>query len=168
MTSKLTVSKTEYLDHLGLISAVSKEIGLVDMIDLKLPCFNVRQNVSHGNAVLAMVLNGLGFMRRPLYLTSKFLSNKQVDVLVDKHLVAADFTDDRLGNTLDTIAEYGSTKLFTEVATSIAIEKGLVGNGSKIDSTSFSFEGDYENADEGVVQVKVATLSASVDHLLTD
>ena len=50
-----------------------------------------------------MILNALGFVSRPLYLTPEFFSNKPVDLLIRPHLCAADFTDDSLGRALDTL-----------------------------------------------------------------
>ncbi|WP_217529259.1 DUF4277 domain-containing protein, partial [Vibrio metschnikovii] len=47
------------LDHLGLIAAFCHEIGLPRMIDAVIPKYS-DHNVSHGDAVLAMLLNGLG------------------------------------------------------------------------------------------------------------
>lgn len=49
------ISKT--VDHLGIVATVCKEIGLVKEID--------KREVITGSAVMAMVLNGLGFVNRP-------------------------------------------------------------------------------------------------------
>ena len=58
------MSSTEPLiqrfDHLGLISAFCREIGLVSMIDSLAPKQG-EHLVSHGEVMLAMILNGLGF-----------------------------------------------------------------------------------------------------------
>ena len=60
------------LDHLGLIAAFCHEIGLPRMIDAVIPKYS-DHNVSHGDAVLAMLLNGLGFHSRTLHMFSDFL-----------------------------------------------------------------------------------------------
>lgn len=52
------------LDHLGIVSAVFKDLGLVEKLNQRLPRYDIRRIVSNGNAILAMVLNGLGFSNR--------------------------------------------------------------------------------------------------------
>ena len=56
----------ERLDHLGMVAGVCEEIGLrayFDRLDE-----GIHARVSLGQAVQAMVLNGLGFSNRRLYL----------------------------------------------------------------------------------------------------
>ena len=60
------------LNHLGLVSAMVDELGIVDWIDQILPKNQEKQMVSYGQAVKAMLLNGLGFNQRTLYLTPHF------------------------------------------------------------------------------------------------
>jgi len=58
----------ERLDHLGLIAEVIKDIGLIDMIDTRLVP-DSQEEITPGEAVAGMILNGLGFANRPLSLT---------------------------------------------------------------------------------------------------
>ena len=55
------------LDHLGLIAAFCHEVDLPGIIDRIIPKYS-DHNVSHGDAVLAMILNGLGFHSRTLHM----------------------------------------------------------------------------------------------------
>ena len=80
---------TQRLDHFGIVAGVCDRIDLVDTIDTFIGPTN--RNVSIGEAVSAMILNALGFVSRPLYLTPEFFSNKPVDLLIRPHLCAADF-----------------------------------------------------------------------------
>src|SRR5215210_720474 len=57
---------TERLDHLGIVAGVCREIGLAEFLDAHAE--GSRQRVSVGAATVAMVLNGLGFSNRRLYL----------------------------------------------------------------------------------------------------
>nr|WP_244292241.1 DUF4277 domain-containing protein [Vibrio cidicii] len=57
------------LDHLGLIDAFCHEISLARVIDALIPSYS-DHHVSHAAAVLAMLLNGLGFHRRTPHLAS--------------------------------------------------------------------------------------------------
>ena len=70
------------------------QIGLKERVDDKVG--ETRCRVV-GQSVQAMVLNGLGFVGRPLYLTPEFLRQKPVDVLVGEGVQAEDFNDNSLG-----------------------------------------------------------------------
>jgi hypothetical protein len=72
--------RVERLDHLGLIAAVIKDLGLMNMIDRQLAPDD-QEVMTPGEAVAGMILNGLGFAHRPLSLTPQFLANKSLDRL---------------------------------------------------------------------------------------
>ena len=55
------------LDHLGIVSAMCDEINLVNVIDQLIPP-DPRATMTIGETVKLMVINGLGFTSRPLYL----------------------------------------------------------------------------------------------------
>jgi len=67
---------TERLDHLGIVAGICHEIDLISHIDRLVPA--PKRQVSAGEAVQAMVLNALGFVGRPLYLTPAFFASKPV------------------------------------------------------------------------------------------
>ena len=103
-----------------------------------------KRKVSVGEAVMAMVLNALGFVSRPLYLTPEFFSNKPVDLLVRSHRCAADFSDDSLGRALDTLYENGVTELFAIVASKALSTFDIDHRFVHLDSSTFSLHGDYD------------------------
>ena len=78
----------ERLDHLGIVAGVCQEIGLAAWLDAQDP--GNRQQVSVGTATVAMILNGLGFSNRQLYLVPQFFANKPVE-----HLLASGITAER-------------------------------------------------------------------------
>ena len=55
----------ERLDHLGLIASMIKDLGLISMIDARLVP-DEQEEITPGEAVAGMILNGLGFANRPL------------------------------------------------------------------------------------------------------
>jgi len=61
--------------------------------------------VTSGEAVVAMVLNAIGFVDRPLHLFPEFMGTKPVEILIRKGLKAEDFNDDVLGRTLESYTE---------------------------------------------------------------
>ena len=70
----------ERLDHLGLIACMIKDLGLISMIDARLVP-DEQEDITPGEAVAGMILNGLGFAHRPLSLTPQFFTNKPLDLL---------------------------------------------------------------------------------------
>ena len=69
----------ERLDHLGLIAEIIQDIGLIDMINARLVP-DRQEDITPGEAVAGMILNGLGFAHRPLSLTPQFFANKPLDL----------------------------------------------------------------------------------------
>ena len=154
--------QSQNMDHHGLIAALCQELGIGEKIDAKLGAADPRRVVSAGTAVVAMILNGLGFTNRRLYLTHQFFANKPVEKLLGADLSAEAITDHTLGQALDEIAEYGSSELFAEVAFEIALGEGLLHRHAHLDTTSFSVHGQYEHDDEA--QTIEITHGYSKDH----
>lgn len=140
--------QTMTLDHHGLIACVCEELKIAERIDAKLGPLDPRRVVSPGTAVVAMILNGLGFTNRRLYLTHQFFANKPVALLLGKPLQASDLTDYTLAHALDEISAYGASDLFGHVSFEIALEEDLLGMLNHLDTTSFSVEGQYERGSE--------------------
>ncbi len=136
------------LDHHGLIAATIEKLGLVEKIDSRLPIS--RKNgakVTMGQRVSAMILNGLGFIDSRLYMFPEFLENKPVARLLGQEVKAEYFNDDALGRCLDRIHDYGTTKLFSEIAFLIGAENKLLGSSVHFDSSSLSVYGEYRDQD---------------------
>jgi len=53
---------TENLGHLGLVAAACKILKIAERIDKRIPNTDPRIIVSTGTAVVAMIINGLGFL----------------------------------------------------------------------------------------------------------
>ncbi len=60
-------TKIQNIDHLGIVDS----IGLVEIINKFVPQ-EQGEKVSAGHVVKAMILNGLGFVSKPLYMFPKF------------------------------------------------------------------------------------------------
>ena len=76
----------ERLDHLGIVAGVCQEIGLAAWLDAGDP--GSRQQVSIGTATVAMILNGLSFSNRQLYLVPQFFANKPIKHLLEPGIAA--------------------------------------------------------------------------------
>ncbi len=150
------------MDHHGLIAGVCKDIGLAEKIDSRINKHDPRRIVSTGIAAIAMIINGLGFTNRRLYLTPQFFESKPVERLLGENISSHHLDDNALGKALDEIYAYGASKLFGEIAFEIALENNLLGKLAHLDSTSMSVEGEYEKGSgESVIKL---TYGHSKDH----
>jgi transposase len=155
--------ENERLDHLGIVAGVCREIGLVEWIDQQ--AGERRNLVSLGTAIMAMVLNGLGFRNRPLYLVPHYFANKPVEHLLGEGITADLLHDDCLGRTLDWISEHDPTTLFAGIAHQARQRFELSSNRVHVDTTSFSVNGAYESASQAQGTVPIAiTYGYSRDH----
>ena len=111
------LSEVRRIDHLGLVSGVARKIRLVEIIDEMIPPAPQR-GVSVGEAVLALVLNGLGFVSRPLYLTPAYFETKPVGTLIRRGLTEEDLNEFTLGRALDDLHEAGLSSVFLHLASS--------------------------------------------------
>jgi transposase len=138
--------ETLTLDHHGIVAGICKELKIAQRIDKELKVHSERI-VSPGQAVVSMIINGLGFTNRRLYLSHQFFANKPIEVLLGEGLKAEDITDYTLGHTLDEIYKYGSSSLFANIGFAVALEHNLLGSNLHLDTTSISVDGDYEAKD---------------------
>lgn len=142
---------TERLDHLGIVAGVCREIGLAEWLDER--AGESERKVSVGTASMAMVLNGLGFSNRRLYLVPQFFANKPVEQLLGEGIKAEDLNDDCLGRTLDWIYESDPTRLFAGIAQRARNVFDVQREQIHVDTTSFSVSGKYPDTDETVIEV---------------
>ncbi|HYG40543.1 MAG TPA: IS1634 family transposase [Cytophagales bacterium] len=135
------------LDHLGIVSAMCDEINLVNTIDQLIPP-DPRSTMTIGETVKLMVINGLGFTSRPLYLEAQFYASKPIERFLSRPCTFEEVSDDRLGRTLDTCFNYGCTSLFSRVASKAALKFNINNKFQHLDSTSMQAEGEYLSEDE--------------------
>jgi len=156
---------TQNLDHLGIVAGVCQQIDLIGQIDARVS--NTGRTVSVGQAVQAMVLNGLGFVGRALYLTPEFFRTKPVDLLIGEGLEADDLNSDSLGKALDHLYEAGITEIFIAVSSHALRVYGISVDFLHADTTAFSLHGEYktdDEADESEPQPISITYGYSKDH----
>src|SRR5215469_11219789 len=139
----------EHLNHLGIVAEVCREIGMAEWLNQQDP--TRQQQVSVGTATVAMVLNGLGFSNRQLYLIPQFFADKPIEHLLGPGIHAADLNDDCLGRTLDWLYAHDVTALFAGLALRARRAFGITLHRLHADTTSFSVEGEYDREDEEAV-----------------
>lgn len=153
--------QNERLDHLGIVAGVCQEIGLTAWLDALEP--KQQRVVSYGTATVAMILNGLGFANRQLYLVPQFFENKPVAHLLGAGISADMLNDDCLGRTLDWLYEQDVTTVFAGIAHQARQRFGVNARHLHVDTTSFSVNGAYETDQENEHVIAI-THGYSRDH----
>ena len=157
--------RSRTLDHLGLIAGMIDELGLVALIDTVLPQNQQQRRVSVGICVKAMILNGLGFINRALYLMPHFFQDKPVERLLGPGITAEHLNDDTLGRALDSLYEYGPEQLYGQLAAQMVKRLNLSCGIGHLDATSFHADGVYNSAHDDVPQGCIQiTAGYSRDH----
>lgn len=102
------------IDHLGIVAGLIDEIRIVETINSKLG-IDYREKVSAGTVVKAILINGLGFVSRPLYLFSQFFEDKAIENLLGAGVKSEYINDDKIGRVMDKLYKYGLNNLFIEI-----------------------------------------------------
>ena len=146
------------LGHLGIVSGMIDELGLVSAIDNQLQTDGIERTVSLGTLCKALILNGLGFSQRTLYMVPTFFADKPIELLLGEGIAADQLNDTVLGRCLDAIHSYGCTTLYANIAPQICERLGLKPKIVHMDSTDFHVDGVYnsrlEEVGEHVIHIR--------------
>jgi len=146
---------TKTIDHLGIVSGICEEICLVALID-ELTQSDEQRKISVGTATKAMILNGLGFANRTLYLTPSFFKDKAVDLLLGEDIDASDLNSHSLGTALDRLYEWGLSRIFYNVALKAIKTYGIKISSRHLDGTTFMLHGNsYQEGGEKIGQIEL-------------
>lgn len=133
------------LDHLGIVAGIIDELGIVEKIN-KILGTDSREKISTGQVVKAIILNGLGFVARPLYLFPQFFEDKAIEHLLGKGIKPEELNDDKLGRTMDKLYSAGLSKVFLIMALDAVKKYDIKTKYSHLDSTSLHLQGKYDRA----------------------
>jgi transposase len=154
--------RSDRLDHVGIVAGVCREIGLAEYLDAV--AGPTERQVSVGTATVAMIVNGLGFSNRRLYLVSQFFATKPVEHVLGPGISADRLHDDCLGRTLDWLYAHDPTALFAGIAHQARQRFGVAARQVHVDTTSFSVSGENapgedaaDAADDADAQVVAVT-----------
>jgi transposase len=95
-----------------LLAGIFDELGVGDLADELLPQDLSQRKATVGQALKAMLLNGLGFANRRLYLMPEFFRNEPTERLVGPGVSPEHLNDDASGKALDTPHAFGLTELY--------------------------------------------------------
>jgi transposase len=138
---------TKTLEHHGLVAVSYHTLGFADIIDKALGGAAPERKISCGQLMAAMMLNGLGFTGRTLHMYSEYFRDKPLDRLMFEGVLPEHINDDALGRCLDTLYEYGVSKLYQQLGEAVVTKLGLVTEALHLDSTSFHYDG--QTTDDG-------------------
>ena len=152
------------LDHLGLIAGIIDKLGIVETIN-ELVGIQPGEIVSAGVVVKAIILNGLGFVSRPLYLFPQFFQDKATEHLLGFGILPEHLNDDKIGRVMDKLYGQGLTNIFLLIALAAVKKYGISTKYSHLDATSFSLQGKYEINRPEVEEVRDGQSSASSEEV---
>ena len=157
------------LDHLGLVSGMIDELCLVEGINTFLQTDGIERTLSLGTLCKALILNGLGFTQRTLYMVPSFFEDKPIELLLGEGVTPSQLNDTVLGRCLDAIHAYGTTQLYANLVPQICKNLDLQPKFGHMDSTDFHVDGVYNSqsgpsADVNGQHVILLTNGYSRDH----
>lgn len=158
------IYQSQVLDHLGLVAGMYDELGIGEVIDQAIPQDMTKRIVSLGQAIKAMILNGLGFVTQQLYLVPRFFQKKPTERLLGAGIAPDHLNDDLLGRALDALYADGVPPLYSLIAVQAAKRLGLTAPVAHLDTTSFHVDGRYNSAEPPDAQVIHITQGYSRDH----
>ena len=133
--SPISEVKIRNLDHLGIVAGLIDEIGIVEIINSKLG-IDPREKISAGTVVKAILINGLGFVSRPLYLFSQFFEDKGIEELLGEEIKTDYINDDKIGRVMDELYKHGLNDIFIEVVLSVIKKFKIETKYSHLEATS--------------------------------
>jgi transposase len=147
------IESIESIDHLGIVAGTFHKLGLGPIIDRALPKTG-QHRISSSQILLALVLNGLGFTERRLYLFPDYCQNLDLERLIGPNITANHLNESVIGRLLDQIHVYGPSKLFTDLVTqmfTVYTEAVQLGH---VDTTNFSVHGQYKSeSGDGCIKI---------------
>ena len=137
------------IDHLGLIAGMVDELGIVEVIDNTLSQDHEKRHIGIGQTIKALIINGLGFTGRPMYLTPQFFATKPTEVLIGEGVKAEHLNENTIGRAMDSLYKHGVSALFSLISSRAFDALKLQPQFAHLDSTSFSVHGNgYEPSDK--------------------
>ncbi|MBT6843220.1 MAG: IS1634 family transposase [Candidatus Melainabacteria bacterium] len=139
--------ESKNLNHHGIVAAACGELQIREIIDSLMPAGN-RKKLSFGQLVEGMIVNGLGFTTKPLYLTPMFFEDTAVETIFGDGIKAEDFSDDSLGRCLDKMSEFGIEEIFSRIAYQACKKFAVDTRFQHLDTSVMQLEGEYDTATE--------------------
>jgi len=132
------------IGHLGIVAGMFDKLEIGKYIDEEL-AKKRHHHINHGTAVKALTLNGLGYTESRLSLVSEFYEDIATERLLGPGIKPEHLNEYALGETLDAIASYGPTRLFTGIVLRMMKNMPMGIQRLHHDTTSINVTGEYDN-----------------------
>ena len=103
------------IDHLGIVAGIIDAIGIVEIIN-ELIGVEKGEKVNAGQVVKAMIINGLGFVSKPLYMFPEYFETIACEHLIGAGVKPEYLNDDKLGRVMDKLFRKGLGTIFFIIA----------------------------------------------------
>ena len=133
------------IDHLGIVAGIIDSIGIVEIIN-ELIGVEKGEKVSAGQVVKAMIINGLGFVSKPLYMFPEYFETIACEHLIGAGIKPEYLNDDKLGRVMDKMFRKGLGTIFFIIALKAAKKFGVSLSTSHLDSSSMHVHGEYNTS----------------------
>ncbi|UUO17112.1 IS1634 family transposase [Dolichospermum heterosporum] len=133
------------IDHLGIVAGIIDSIGIVEIIN-ELIGIEKDEKVNAGQVVKAMIINGLGFVSKPLYMFPKYFETIACEHLIGAGVKPEYLNDDKLGRVMDKLFIKGLDTIFFIIAVKAAKKFGVSLSTSHLDSSSMHVHGQYNTS----------------------
>jgi transposase len=156
--------RRQVLDHLGLVAGLFDALGLGDVIDEATQPHPDMRDLTVGEAVNALVLNGLGCINQALSLVPRFFQHQPTSRLMAPRVAPAQLNADARGRALETLDADGVTALYHLMAATAAKRLGLTPAMAHLESTRCHVDGRYNSDAAPEDQVVPITQGDRRDH----
>jgi len=133
------------IDHLGIVAGIIDSIGIVEIIN-EIIGVEKGEKVSAGQVVKAMIINGLGFVSKPLYMFPQYFQTIACEHLIGAGVKPEYLNDDKLGRVMDKLFIKGLDTIFFIIAVKAAEKFGVSLSTSHLDSSSMHVHGQYNTS----------------------
>ena len=133
------------IDHLGIVAGIIDSIGLVEIINESIGV-NENEKVNAGQVVKAMILNGLGFVSKPLYMFPKYFESIPCEHLIGSGVKAEYLNDDKLGRVMDKLFIKGLDSIFLSISLNVIKNFKISLSTSHLDSSSIHLHGEHNSS----------------------
>ncbi|WP_373278300.1 DUF4277 domain-containing protein, partial [Cylindrospermopsis raciborskii] len=102
------------IDSIGIVEIINELIGV-----------EKDEKVNAGQVVKAMIINGLGFVSKPLYMFPEYCETIACEHLIGAGVKPQYLNDDKLGRVMDKMFEKGLSTIFFIIAAKAAQKFGV-------------------------------------------
>jgi transposase len=156
--------RSQVLDHLGRVAGLVDALGRGDVSDHATPQHPEMRDRTTGEAVNAMVRNGLGWITPALYVVPRFVQQKPTSRLIAPRGAPDQRNDAALGRAVDTREAHGVRALDRLTAATAAARVGLTPRLAHLERTSVQVDGRDNRDEEPAAQVMHLTRGYRREH----